>query len=72
MGGIYYSFAKSWIKDVPDTTWMAWTGSLAVGMFALGGIVYVFGRRAAHKVTQEDALAHLAVLDLTQAETKEA
>lgn len=71
MGGIYYSFAKSWIKDVPDTTWMVWTGSLAVGMFALGGIVYVFGRRAARKVTQEDALAHLAVLDLTQAETKE-
>ena len=34
MGGIYYSFAKSWIKDVPDGTWMVWTGSIAVGMFA--------------------------------------
>ena len=34
IGGIYYSFAKSWIKDVPDGTWMTWTGSIAVGMFA--------------------------------------
>ncbi|WP_059020716.1 APC family permease [Mycobacterium sp. M26] len=72
MGGIYYSFAKSWIADVPDSTWMAWTGSIAMGMFGLGVIVYIFGRRAAHKVTQEDALAHLAVLDLTKSETKEA
>lgn len=72
LGGIYYSFAKSWIADVPDATWMAWTGSIAMGMFALGVVVYIFGRRAARKVTQEDALAHLAVLDLTKSETKEA
>jgi glutamate:GABA antiporter len=64
IGGIYYSFAKSWIKDVPDTTWMAWTGSIAVGMFLLGVVVYIFGRRAAHKTSAEDALAHLAVLEL--------
>jgi amino acid transporter len=64
LGGIYYSFAKSWIKDVPDATWMMWTGSIAVGMFLLGVVVYIFGRRSAHKTSQEDALAHLAVLDL--------
>jgi glutamate:GABA antiporter len=64
MGGIYYSFAKSWIKDVPDGTWMVWTGSIAVGMFLLGVVVYIFGRRAAHKTSAEDALAHLAVLEL--------
>jgi glutamate:GABA antiporter len=70
IGGIYYSFAKSWIKDVPDGTWMIWTGSISVGMFILGGIVYVFGRRSAHKTNAEDALAHLAVLDLTKTESK--
>jgi amino acid transporter len=68
-GGIYYSFAKSWIHGVPDGTWMAWTGSIAVGMFALGVVVYVLGRRAAHKTSADDALAHLAVLDLTKEET---
>jgi amino acid transporter len=69
IGGVYYSFAKSWIADVPDSTWMTWTGSIAAGMFALGVVVYIFGRRSAHKVTQEDALAHLAVLDLKKSET---
>jgi hypothetical protein len=34
-------------------------------MFALGLVVYVFGRRSAHKTSQEDSLAHLAVFDLT-------
>lgn len=69
IGGIYYSFAKSWIADVPDSTWMTWTGSIATGMFALGVVVYIFGRRSARKMTQEDALAHLAVLDLKKSET---
>ena len=64
IGGIYYSFAKSWIKDVPDSTWMVWTGSIATGMFLLGVVVYIFGRRSAHKTSAEDALAHLAVLEL--------
>jgi cbb3-type cytochrome oxidase subunit 3 len=64
IGGVYYSFAKSWIKDVPDSTWMVWTGSIATGMFLLGVVVYIFGRRSAHKTSAEDALAHLAVLEL--------
>jgi amino acid transporter len=69
VGGVYYSFAKSWIADVPDSTWMTWTGSIAMGMFALGVVVYFFGRRSAHKMNSEDALAHLAVLDLKKSET---
>jgi amino acid transporter len=64
IGGVYYSFAKSWIQDVPDSTWMMWTGSISVGMCILGGLVYYFGRRSAAKVSAEDALAHLAVLEL--------
>ncbi len=71
IGGIYYSFAKSWISDVPDSTWMMWTGGISLGMVALGVVVYIFGRRAAHKTSADDALAHLAVLDLTkEAESK--
>jgi glutamate:GABA antiporter len=61
--GVYYSFASPWI-DVPPATWMTWVGSIAVGMFVLGAIVYFFGRRSAAKVSKEDALAHLAVLEL--------
>jgi hypothetical protein len=48
---------------------MTWTGSISLGMAALGVIVYVFGRRSAHKTSSEDALAHLAVLDLKNSET---
>jgi glutamate:GABA antiporter len=66
--GVYYSFASPWI-DVPAATWMTWVGGIAVGMFVLGAIVYFFGRRSAAKVSQEDALAHLAVLELKD-ETK--
>jgi amino acid transporter len=61
--GVYYSFAAPWIK-VPTATWMTWVGGIAVGMFVLGAIVYFFGRRSAAKVSKEDALAHLAVLEL--------
>jgi amino acid transporter len=69
IGGIYYSFAKSWIADVPDSTWMMWTGGISLAMVALGVIVYFFGRRSAHKTSQEDALAHLAVLDLKKSDS---
>ncbi len=65
IGGIYYSFVTPWI-DVPAATWMTWVGGIGLGMVALGLVVYIFGRRSAHKVSQEDALAHLAVLDLTE------
>jgi amino acid transporter len=67
--GIYYSFASPWI-DVPPSTWMTWVGSIAVGTFILGAIVYFFGRRSAAKLSAPDALAHLAVLDLKKSETK--
>ncbi|HJT96202.1 MAG TPA: APC family permease [Mycobacterium sp.] len=66
--GVYYSFASPWI-DVPVATWMTWVGGIAAGMFVLGAIVYFFGRRSAAKVNQEDALAHLAVLDLKKPES---
>jgi amino acid transporter len=70
VGGIYYSFVTPWI-DVPTATWMTWVGGISLGMFALGLTVYVFGRRSAHKVSQEDSLAHLAVFDLNKTETEE-
>ncbi len=66
IGGVYYSFAKSWLASagVGDAEWMMWVGSISLGMVVLGVVVYFFGRRSAHKTSQEDALAHLAVLDL--------
>jgi amino acid transporter len=70
IGGVYYSFAKSWLTNVGvgDAEWMRWVGSIALGMFVLGVVVYFFGRRSAHKTSAEDALAHLAVLDLKKSE----
>jgi len=71
IGGVYYSFAKSWLTSsgVGDAEWMTWVGSIALGMIALGVVVYFFGRRSAHKTSAEDALAHLAVLDLKKSES---
>jgi len=68
IGGVYYSFVTPWI-NVSTANWMTWVGGIAVGMFLLGLAVYIFGRRSAHKVSQQDALAHLAVLELKD-ETK--
>ena len=67
--GVYYSFAAPWIPGMEPSLWMTWVGSIAAGMFVLGAIVYFFGRRSATKLTKEDSLAHLAVLDLTKPET---
>jgi len=67
LAGIYYSFASPWI-DVPASTWMTWVGGIAVGVIVAGVIIFFFGRRSASKVSQEDALAHLAVLDLKKDE----
>jgi amino acid transporter len=71
IAGIYYSFAKSWLSSsgVGDAEWMKWVGSISVGMVLLGVVVYFFGRRSAHKTSAEDALAHLAVLDLNKSES---
>jgi H+/Cl- antiporter ClcA len=67
--GVYYSFAAPWIPGMEPSLWMTWVGSIAAGMFVLGAIVYFFGRRSATKLTKEDSLAHLAVLDLSKPET---
>jgi amino acid transporter len=67
--GIYYSFASPWIPGMEPSLWITWVGSIAVGMFVLGAIVFFFGRRSATKLTKEDSLAHLAVLDLKKSET---
>jgi len=70
VGGIYYSFVTPWI-DVPTATWMTWVGGISLGMFVLGLVVYIFGRRSAHKTSKEDSLAHLAVFDLTKTDAEE-
>lgn len=61
--GIYYSFALSWSADIPNDEWMKWVGGITAGVVVAAFLVYFFGRRSAGKLTQEDALAHLAVLD---------
>jgi glutamate:GABA antiporter len=65
LAGIYYSFATSWLPDVPNSTWMTWLGGIVIGTLVVMGLVFFFGRRSAAKLNQQDALAHLAKLDLT-------
>jgi len=65
IAGIYYSFAVSWLPDVPNDTWMTWLGSIVVGTLVVMGVVFYFGRRSAGKLTKQDSLAHLAKFDLS-------
>ena len=44
---------------------MTWLGSIVAGTLVVMGLVFFFGRRSAAKLTQVDALAHLAKLDLS-------
>jgi len=69
--GVYYSYAAPWLA-VPVSTWMTWLSGIALGTVGLGAIVWFFGRRSAAKMSHDDALAHLAVLDLKRPETTEA
>ncbi|MFT4081793.1 MAG: APC family permease [Nocardioides sp.] len=71
LGGIYYSFAAPWI-DVSKSTWMTWLGAIIAVTVVIMGLVFVFGRRSAAKLTQGDALAHLAKFDPTGEETPDA
>jgi glutamate:GABA antiporter len=63
LAGIYYSFAIPWSADISKSSWMTWLGSISGSVLVLCGIVYFFGRRSAAKLSETDALAHLAVLE---------
>lgn len=62
--GIYYSFTLPFGPGISQSTWMTWVGSICAVTLAAAGLVYFFGRRSASKLSQADALAHLAVLDV--------
>jgi amino acid transporter len=66
--GVYYSFTLPFSPSIAKGTWMTWVGSITGGTLIAAGLVYFFGRRSAGKLTETDALAHLAVLD--DAETR--
>ncbi len=61
--GIYYSFTLPFGPGIAKGTWMTWVGLICAGVLAAAVLVYVFGRRSAAKLSQTDALAHLAVLE---------
>jgi amino acid transporter len=65
LAGIYYSFATSWLPDVPNSTWMTWLGSIVAGTLVVMGVVFFSGRRSAGKLTREDSLAEFARFDLS-------
>lgn len=61
--GIYYTYTLPFSADIPKSDWMTWVGVVVVAFMAAATLVYVFGRRSAAKLSEADALAHLAVLD---------
>ncbi|WP_198954711.1 APC family permease [Kineosporia sp. R_H_3] len=64
--GIYYTYTLPFSADIPQSDWMTWVGATIAITVAAAGLVYVFGRRSAGKLTQEDSLAHLAVLEIPE------
>lgn len=64
--GIYYSFTLPFSPDISQSSWMTWVGSICAVVLVSAGLVYFFGRRSATKLSQSDALAHLAVLELPE------
>ncbi|HET6952856.1 MAG TPA: hypothetical protein VFI47_20910 [Acidimicrobiales bacterium] len=61
--GIYYTFTLPFSPDIEKGTWMANVGVICVVTLAVGGLVYVLGRRSAAAVSEDERLAHLATLD---------
>lgn len=66
--GIYYAYTLPFSADITKSDWMLWVGCVTAGFLIAMLLIYFFGRRSAGKVSQEDALAHLAVLDLKPTE----
>ncbi len=62
--GIYWTF-KVPLGDQTVSTWISWVGSICAITLVAAGLIYVFGGRSARKLSNEDALAHLAVFDST-------
>jgi hypothetical protein len=68
--GIYYAFTLPFSESIPKSDWMLWVGTISVITLLAGLIIYVLGRRSAAKLSEHDALAHLAVLDLSNSDLK--
>lgn len=60
--GVYYTFTLPFSADISQEAWMTNVGWVVLGFLVGAGLVYVFGRRSARKLSETDALAHLAVL----------
>jgi glutamate:GABA antiporter len=61
--GIYYTFTGPFSPDIEKGTWMANVGAIAAVTLAAAGLVYVFGRRSASRLSEDQRLAHLATLE---------
>lgn len=61
--GIYYTYTLPFSADIAKSDWMTWVGVTVAVFVVAAALVYVFGRRSAAKLSEADALAHLAVLD---------
>ncbi len=63
--GIWYAYTLPFSADIPQRDWMTWVGVTILVFVVAAAVVYHLGRRSAAKLSEGDALAHLAVLDLT-------
>lgn len=62
--GIYYTFTLPFSADIEKSTWMTNLGVISAVTVAVAVVVFVLGRRSANKTSDDQRLAHLAVLEL--------
>jgi amino acid transporter len=63
--GIYYTYILPFSDTIEVSTWKSNLGAITAGTLLAALLVYVFGRRSAGKLSEDERLAHLATLDLT-------
>jgi glutamate:GABA antiporter len=60
--GIYYTFTLPFSADIAVSTWESTLGAICGVVLVAGALVYVFGRRSGQRLSDDQRLAHLAVL----------
>jgi amino acid transporter len=61
--GMYYTLTLPYSSDISKGTWIATVGGVSAALVVAGAIIFMFGKRAAEKVSEDETLAQLARLD---------
>ena len=61
--GMYYTLVQPYSADISKGTWMATVGGVSGLLLLAGVLIFVFGKRSAEKLSEDESLAHLATLE---------